>query len=268
MTLLSRARQENALRFRGQTSNGKKRKGKTFNPESYLDSLNESDFRTLFHEWITQCWIYDNTELVPVDQKELETFDLNSLIPDFRREYINGDWKVISEQSGATIDEMYLYYQMLHRQTLVFLLNEGRPPLPAPLEIAKHYFVEEEVIFSILLEFINYPPSIVLITDGKSHHVFNPFYFDAVRGVIQYKDNIGENGKCFLSKENNALKIDSRFIGHNDQKDWCWEISVEQLKSVFFGVPIFHSRHDLWNALALNLANQRFEDIVKKHAER
>jgi len=254
MALLNREKQNNTFRFRGQAQNGKPPKGEDFDPEFYLSSLNELDFKVLFYEWVAQCWIYDNTELVPTEQEQLEKFDMHSLIPEFKKKYIEGDWKFVTEGSGASIDEMYLFDQMLFRQTVTFLLNKDQAPPSVLPQMARYYFIPEEVIFPIVLEFINYPPAIALITDGADHHVFNPIFFDKEREMIQYEDNIGANGKCFLSKGNNALGIDSRFIGYSNLKNWCWEISVEEFKTVFYGMVVLRDRHDLWNSLAFSLA--------------
>jgi hypothetical protein len=109
-----------------------------------------------------------------------------------------------------------------------------------------------------MLDFINFfPKQMVLITDGTDYHVFNPFFVDKEREMIQYQDNIGENGTCFLSRGNNSLNIDSRFIGHDKRGNWCWEISFIDFRRVFYGLPILYNRQKLWNEMADMLVLQQ-----------
>lgn len=255
-----------AIRFGGiLSSNITKPYSPRLDPNIYLDSLDSYNFHLLFLEWIMQCWFYDHPELVPTQQEELSTFDINSLIPTFKENYIAGDWKRIKECSGATIDEMVLVWQMQYRQKITVLFNKGiEPPIYLP-EAVTYYFVEEEALVFIFLNFINelslqisdaaYP---TLVSDGASHHVFTSVLYDFTSSILTYNDDIGENNTCFLNKWNNVLGIDSKFIGYHKLRGTRgWQIKLDDFLKVFYAVPLFHNLHDYWNLIALEFTKSK-----------
>lgn len=257
---LSQTKQQNTFKFGGPLEAREDVRDEKFDPEEYLNGLNEVDFQFRFFEWIAQCYIYDYTDLIPTKQEQLEIFEINALLPDFKKKYISGDWKRVNECIGSTIDEMFLIGQMIFKQTIVYLFNKNQPPLPLLPEIAKYYVIPEEVIFPVFLEFINQNLACALITDGINHHVLNPFNCDFERRIIQYEDNIGSNGDCFLSKKKNAFEIDSKFIGHNKYGNWCWEVPLEDFQKVFYGVQILSQESQLWNEIALKVREQKMKE--------
>lgn len=261
---LSQPNQRKTIRFGGSLNSNITNRDENFDPEKYLNSLSETHFKFRFYEWLAQCWIYNNTENVPITDIQLAKFNVDSLIPEFRLKYILGDWKLFTENSGATIDEMILCWQMSSKEPILLILNKDQKPPPILPEIANYTFIWGNILSSVYLEFINQKNcsgSKVLISDGITNHVFNGIYFDESRQVLQYEDNIGANGKCFLSKENNAFQIDSKFVGHNNYGGWSWEISREDFDKVVYGFPLNISFLNIWNSVAFK------QDVEKYNRE-
>lgn len=249
---LSIDNRQSKLRFGGPTILRGKKNFPESNPEQYLNSLSEQEFISLFHEWLAQCWLYDEKSLIPRTPKELSCFEVKDLIPLFREKYIANDYRVVIEGFGASVDEMILCWQMFQRQLIVALINKDKA-LPAIMpDIAEHLLIPQKALLPIFFEFINTvyafdfnSISTTFISDGVSGHVFNAIHYDEQRSVLLYEDNIGKNNTCFLNKENNALGIDSTFVGmHPFFRTRCWEISLQDFEKVFCGFPVIHSHFE------------------------
>jgi hypothetical protein len=240
----------------------------SFSPAQYLDSLDERNFRHLFMEWVSQCWLY-SAEKIPKTEEEVKTFDLNSLVPEFKERYNAGDWKLITEGGGATIDEMTLCWQMKGHELYMVILNKDREPPPVLPEEVNYMFMRGELLLRGLLGVIAAASEVepmVLIKDDNSQHCFNAGYYDQSRQIVGFKDNIGEKGKCFLSAEYNSYKIDAQFVGHTKKGDWMWEISLNEFKKVLYGVPLPRSATQVWNAIMLKKQEERYSEENRKKA--
>src|SRR5882724_4037038 len=94
-------------------------------PLHNLDDLPPKEFRMLFSEWVTQCWMHDN--VVPNDEQSLAIFDLNALVPLFREQFAAGDRERLVPGRGATLEEYVLWLQLTVRSPVAIVLNTDRP---------------------------------------------------------------------------------------------------------------------------------------------
>ncbi len=246
---------EEQIRFGGTTSGGEKPSSYTFDPEAFLRSRTQVQWQVQLFAWVTQCWLYE-VDHIPNTAEELANFDMKGLIAEFEKKFIAGDWKKMVPESGATTDESVLAFQLFTKEPAMMIFNGGQEPPSLLPELARHQFVPASVMTATILDFVNGPQgpyTPVLTTDGSDYHSFNIMQYFPDREVLRYMDDIGENGKCFLSKGYNQLDIDSKFIETTPDNHWLWEVDIKDFSRVFYGIQLHLGRYKHWNdALAKN----------------
>jgi hypothetical protein len=206
-----------------------------------LDALGPGEFRAVFHNWLIQCWLPD--ERYP-DGQDLTNFDLDALLPRFRREFVAGDWKKMRVGRGVTMEEYLLFLQLVNHQPLVAVLNREQPQQDSP-RLRHKLMVSEYHIGSILIAHLAsagkdpklYTPGAlpVMLYDGKVGHVITARKINDSRNIITYDDPTWPRGSSMLCEGENAAGIRASHLGRPEVGEWM--VNVIGLSRVIYCIP-------------------------------
>ncbi|MCH2257998.1 MAG: hypothetical protein MK088_15305 [Alteromonas sp.] len=203
--------------------------------------------------WMLQVWLPEANEL-PLLQSEIDDFDVEEIMNKFSDWFDEHGGSKLPINTMASLDEMIIIHQLIFtRQKIHTFLNDdllGKKPETEYVYPKYLNSVEMSVRF---LDFVMTKSSIntMLVSDGLSFHVMTSIGFEPELNAFIFKDNIGEKGKCYLSKENNKKGFDAKLAIHDALGNWVWTISFQELSKVLYGVLIPHSRLKLWQQTAI-----------------
>jgi hypothetical protein len=233
-----------------------------------LEALDEEEFRVAFHEWVSQCWLHDS--LVPNDAASLNNFDLNKLIPEFRKAFAKGDWKRMIAGRGITAEEYLLFLQLINKQQLALVINLEQPQ--QPLDRVRNKILLSEAQIGGCLSIALGDPQLrtklrlesgvpLMLYDGKIGHVITARAIDDGRDWIFFDDPTWPGNKSMLCQGENAAGTDAQYFGDDEVGEWA--VNIIHLGRVLFALPITQEAMVSW----MNCAREIDQLLQKRMAE-
>lgn len=219
--------------------------GNTTTSASERNSTSVADSLKLFYHYIHKVWV--NSHFVPTEPNQLRSFDVVSLMPEFRIYMGNGG--ILDVSKGATLEETWLGLQLLLRQPLTCLINAQQPLQPngritRQLFLQPNELVEEfRRMFPVQLNPKNDIQGqmtrwgelsrsyLTLVYDGKVGHCVSFVGTNNKRDSFIYFDPMPS--RSLLCQENNQAGVSAELA--ND-KEWFWVIPADQLERVIYAV--------------------------------
>ncbi len=246
--------------------------------EIYLNRLSQEEFQLLFGDWICQVWLYENEP--PNTEEELDKYPpfFGGLYHEFKKSFVNGDYRRVVPGKGVTIDEGIFKSQLETGMLYVSVMDEslGIEPqlaffkkLPSTLLIQSFslFMCDPNCIDPMQIDWR--VPAYVVDRDVFHYvHVRNiPIEFDYV-----YYDEFwwnGRNGKSFFSPGENSLNTEAELV----DRDWnTFRVPYEQFLLCFKGWEMPRSGllklHDIIRSYQSDSEiSVRFPDLAREIAK-
>jgi len=230
-----------------------------YTKETDLDAFDKAEFKAVFGEWLMQCWMEDAH--VPNTAEELADFNLDDLIPKFRKEFKAGSWKRMKAGRGATAEQFILYLQLVNRKPCILLVNQELPWVKS--DTIRQKAMSGFHIVGILSMYmikakennqLDAGASPVMLYDGQIGHVITARTLSDDKDWISYDDPTWPGAKSMLCEGENAAGVKAFYLGQPEVGNWI--VDVISLSRLVFGLPILQDELPTINRWKTHLDKQ------------